>query len=491
MKQTELSSSIAKVMVVFLALILSLISYIAYFQLFKADTIANRTGNKRLWAVRNEVLRGTIYDRDGNALTTSARKDALNQERTYTNGELYAHVLGYVNPKYSLAGLENKYDYELRNYKNVNFKTFLKSLNFVEAFKNRGQKEEKIGNSVYTTLSPKIQQAAFDALGDKKGAVVALNPKTGEILAMVSKPTYNPNDLDNVMKQAKENPNDIILLNRAVSGMYPPGSTFKTVTLASALENIPGVTNRTFQDNGKIQFNSKQSLSNLNGNAYGNIDLKKALAVSSNVVYGGLAMELGNEKLKATAEKFGFNNSIPSDGIVIDKSKFPTLKSSEKGSIAQSGIGQSSILATPIQMALVASTIANDGVMMEPRLVNEVKDKNGELVRKIAPVTVKSVISKSDANLIRDYMKNIVDQRVNGDWGIFRGTNAAVKTGTADYQLPNGQDGEPHAWTIGFAPAENPQIAVAIIIEGGGQGGLKAAPVVGKIFQAALSQSNK
>jgi cell division protein FtsI/penicillin-binding protein 2 len=488
MKNTELYSSITKVMVVFLFLILALISYIAYFQTFRAPEIAKMANNKRLWAVRNEVLRGTIYDRDGNALTKSSRKNTLTQNREYTNGELFAHVLGYVDPNYGITGLENKYDYELVNYSSVTIKSFLKSLNFLEAFKNRNNKEEKVGNSVITTLSTKIQKAAFDALGDNKGAVVVLNPKTGEILASVSKPTFNPNDLDNVMKAAKENPENVTMLNRAVSGMYPPGSTFKVITLASALENIPGVTNRTFQDNGKIVFNSKQSLSNLNGNAYGNINLKQALAVSSNVVYGTLAMELGNDKLKATAEKFGFNNNLPSDGIVIDPSKFPTLKSSEKGSIAQTGIGQSAILATPMQMALVASTIANDGIMMEPRLVNEIKNKDGELVRKIAPQSIKTVISKNDAKIIQEYMKNIVDERMGRDWGVFKGTNAALKTGTADYQLPNGQDAVPHSWVIAFAPAENPQVALAVIIENGGAGGGKAAQAAGKIINVALGK---
>lgn len=488
MKKNELSSSIAKVMVVFLILILSLISYIAYFQVFKASDIANRAGNKRLVAERNEVLRGTIYDRNGTPLTESKRKDALTQERIYLNGELYSHVLGYVSPKYLLTGLENKYDYELRNYKNLTLKGFMDSLNLVEMFEDRKNTQEKIGNNIVTTLDTKIQKAAFDALGDNKGAVVALNPKTGEILAMVSKPAFNPNDLENVMKQANENPDSVMLLNRAVSGMYPPGSTFKVITLASALENISGVTTRTFQDNGKIEFNSKQSLSNLNGNAYGSLTLKKALAVSSNVVYGTLGMELGNSKLKATAEKFGFNENLPSDGIVIDKSKFPTLKDNEKGNLAQSGIGQSSILATPMEMALIASTIANEGIMMEPRLVNEVKDKDGALVRKIAAKNIKTVITKSNSDTIKEYMKNIVDERMSGDWGVFRGTNAALKTGTADYQLPNGKDAEPHSWVIGFAPAENPQIALAIIIENGGAGGGKAAQAAGKIFRVALGK---
>lgn len=485
----DLSNSIKKVLVVYLVLILALITYIAYFQLFKASDIAARPENQRLWAKRNEVLRGTIYDRNKNPLTASSKKDLLTQNREYKGGAVYAQVLGYVNPKYRLSGLESKYDEQLTDYHSATLKAFLKSLDVVDAFKNRNNTEEKIGNSIVTTLDDKIQKAAFDALGDNKGAAVVLNPKTGEILAMVSKPSYDPNNLDEVMKQANSgNYSDSPLINRAVIGMYPPGSTFKIVTLASAIDNLPGVTNRTFNDTGKIIFNSKQSLSNLDGHVYGTLSLKQALAVSSNFVFGNLALELGNDKLKTTAEKFGFNNTIPTDGIALEKSEFPTLKSYEKGSIAQSGIGQSSVLATPTQMALVASTIANGGIMMEPQLVSQVLNKDGELVSKTSPKVARNVISQNTANTIRDYMKYLVDDRVTRDWkNYFGGTNAAGKTGTADYQI-NGKDGVPHSWFIGFAPADNPQIAFAVIIEGGGAGGGKAAQAAGSITKAALNK---
>lgn len=488
----DLSNSIKKVLVVYMVLILALISYIAYFQLFKSSEIAAKPQNQRLWAKRNEVLRGTIYDRNKNPLTASSKNDLLTQNREYKGGQIYSQVLGYVNPKFGITGLESKYDEQLTNYHNVTLKAFVKSLNVVEAFNNRNKTEDKVGNSIITTLDDKIQKAAFDAIGDNKGAVVVLNPKTGEVLAMVSKPSYDPNNLDQVMKQANAGKyEDSPLINRAVMGMYPPGSTFKIVTLAAAIDNLPGVTNRTFNDTGKIVFNSKESLSNLDGHVYGTLSLKQALAVSSNFVFGNLALELGNDKLKTMAEKFGFNNDIPTNGIGLEDSRFPTLKSNEKGSIAQSGIGQSSILATPMHMALVASTIANNGIMMEPQLVNEVINKDGDLVSKTSPKVARNVISQDTSNTIKSYMKYIVDERMPRDpsWKTaFGGTGAAGKTGTADYQLPNGQDGVPHSWFVGFAPADNPQVAVAVIIEGGGAGGVKAAQAAGSIMKAALNK---
>lgn len=488
----NVSNSIKQVMVVFLFLFVALISYIAYFQVFSAPNIAEQQGNQRLWAKRNEVLRGTIYDKNKNPLTTSARVDALKQKRTYVNGDLYVHALGYVDPRYGLTGLEANYDSELTSYNKITNDILNLTKDFgmdklKSMFQNRKEDDVKIGNGVITTLDPALQKIAYDALGNNKGAVVALNPKTGEVLAMVSKPTYNPNDLENSMKAANEGSSENSpLINRAVSGLYPPGSTFKTVTLSSALENIPGVTNRTFNDTGKIVFNANQSLSNDNGEVNGEINLKEAFRLSSNFVFGTLAMELGNDKLKGTAEKFGFNSTIDSDGFKITQSQFPKLSKAEVGSIAQSGIGQSSILATPMQMALVASTIANDGKMMEPRLVNQVIDKDSNVIKTLEPKLYKQVINTANAAIIKDYMKYLVDSRVDSSWSYFQGTEAAGKTGTADYNLANGQSAKPHSWFIGFAPASNPKIAVAVIVENGGYGASAAAPVAGSVINQAL-----
>jgi cell division protein FtsI/penicillin-binding protein 2 len=471
----------------------ALISYIAYFQVFSAPELAEQQGNQRLWARRNEVLRGTIYDRNKIPLTTSAKVDALTQKRTYVNGDLYVHALGYVDPRYGLTGLEESYDAELTSYNKItnNILNLAKDFSkekLKKMFENRKEDEVKVGNGLITSLDPTLQKIAYDALGGNKGAVVALNPKTGEVLAMVSKPTYNPNDLENALKAANAGKaENSPLINRATAGLYPPGSTFKTVTLSSALENMPDVTKRTFNDTGKIIFNEKQSLSNDEGEANGEINLKDAFRLSSNFVFGTLAMELGNDKLKTTAEKFGFNNTIDSEGFKISTSKFPKLTKAEVGSIAQTGIGQSSILATPMQMALVASNIANDGKMMEPKLVNQVIDKDGNVVKTISSKEYKKVLTPDIAATVKDYMKNLVDSKVNTSWGYFEGTNAAGKTGTADYNLANGESAKPHSWFIGFAPANNPKIAVAVIVENGGYGASAAAPIAGKLIRQGLN----
>lgn len=487
----DFKDSVKKVMIIFLFFFVALISYIAYFQMFKAPAIAADAGNKRLWAKRNEIVRGTIYDRDKNPLTKSEKTGTLTQSREYVYGDLYVHALGYASQKYDLSGLEKSFDKELTTYSSmqVGFKKFLKDFSIdslKEAFKDRSKEENKIGNGVITTLDYDIQKAAYDALGDRKGAAVALDPNTGEVLAMVSKPTYNPNDLDNVM--AKVNSGEIVgspLINRVTSGKYPPGSTFKVITTASALENIDGVTKRIFEDRGKIDLGGGQTLSNSENMINGNINLKNAFKLSSNVVYGTLAQELGNEALKQTAESFGFNKEIPAVGFSISKSQFPTLKSYEGGMIAQSGIGQSSIIATPMQMALVASAIANDGKMMDPKLVSQVVDLNMNIVKNYGDKKYGQVLPAEDAKLIKDYMVNMVNYNF-GHKGYFNGMNAAGKTGTADQRDSNGNLQKPHSWFIGFAPADKPKIAVAVIVENGGFGSQVAAPIAGNIMRAAF-----
>lgn len=481
----DFRNSVKRVMVIILMLFVGLISYIAYFQVFKAPAIAEDQGNKRLWAKRNEVLRGTIYDRNGTALTQGQKTGVLTQTRTYMQGELYCHALGYVNPKYGLTGLEDSFDTELSTYSSVgsSYRDFIKNLNidsFKEMFTNRNNEENKIGNGIVTTLDPAIQQVAYNGLKNLngyKGAAVAINPKTGEILALVSMPSYDPNNLDSVMEAAnsgKDSSN--VLLNRALNGKYPPGSTFKTITTTSALQNIPGVESKTFEDNGVLDLGGGFTLPNVKKVPNGNINLKTAFMKSSNVVFGGLAIDLGNDKLKATAEKFGFNKDIPSTGLKISQSKFPKFESYEKGLIAQSGIGQSEILATPIQMALVASTIANDGVMMQPKLVNKVIDLKGNTVKEIDSKKYQTVMTKDDADTIQNYMEGLAS-----NLGLFDGMSAAGKTGTAENST-----GKDHSWFIGFAPADNPQVAVAVIVESSGFGAEYAGPIAAKMMQAGV-----
>lgn len=470
----DITKNIKRVLIVFLIFFVGLISYITYFEIIVGPNIVSNPANQRLWVKRNEVLRGTIYDRNMKALTTSEKINATTQKRQYTGGAIFAHALGYVDIKYGITGLERKYDDQLMSSSIQD--------TFVNYIKSGGKTQEKVGNNLKTTLDYNIQKKAYDLLGNNKGAVVVLNPKTGEVLALVSKPSFDPNDLAGTWAAINAN-KDMPLINRATAGLYPPGSTFKTITAISALENVTGIMDRTFNDTGKLVFNSKESLSNFNGEVLGKITFKQAYVHSSNVFFGTLGLELGNSKLKETAEKFYFNNNTPSDGITIENSKFPTFSFYEKGNIAQSAIGQSSVLATPMEMALLTATIANDGVMMKPYLVKEVLKSSGENVKTIESESIKQVISSNTAKIMKDFMRTVVAEGTGANAAL-KGIDVSGKTGTADHT--DGDNSKPHSWFIGFAPYDNPQVAVAVIVEDGGQGGIAAAKIAAEVIKTAL-----
>lgn len=464
----NLQKNIKHVMIVFLLLFIALISYISYSALFKSEAALDSVYNKRNQAEKNRVLRGTIYDRDMNALTTGEKTGEFSQTRQYVGGPAFSHVLGYNDVKYGSSGIEKKFDEELSG----------QSVNLIKDIFSSKKDQNKVGNHVVTTLDSKLQQRAFEVLGNRKGSVVALDPKTGEVLAMVSKPSFDGNNIQEdfeTLSQQEDKP----FLNRAVSGLYPPGSTFKVITAISALENIEGVTDRTFNDEGKISFNKTEYLENYKGYANGPIGLRTAFLKSSNVVFGTLAMELGNDKLKETAEKFFFNKDIPSRTLTIDNSIFPEYKSDEVGNIAQSGIGQSGVLASPIEMALVASTIANNGVMMEPNIVKEVINPEGKVVKSYEPKEAATVTTPENAALLKEYMKAVVNEgtgKAAGLWGV----QVSGKTGTADH---DSGDKEPHTWFIGFAGYDEPEIAFAIIAEEGGNDSFNASAMAKELMK--------
>lgn len=471
----DITKNVKRVMIVFLILFIALIAYITYFQTFEGTALANREDNKRSWAKRNEILRGNILDRNSNVLASSTRAADSTQERTYPLGPVFAHSIGYIDPTYGLTGLEKVYD---------NYLMEDNQLNFMQLVKNKFKALPKQGDSLITTLDSDIQKSAYDALDDNRGAIVVLDVKTGGVVSMVSKPSYDPNSLDKIWKDINSSENRP-LLNRAVSGLYPPGSTFKIITAACGLKNISGLKDQVFNDTGKLYLGGNYSLSNYANESFGSITLRKALVNSVNTYFGNLAINLGNDALKKTAEDFYFNKDIPADGMVIDNSQFPAYQSYEKGNIAQSGIGQSGILATPMEMALVAETVANDGTMMKPFLVRKINDASGSLIKNIEPVSLGEKISSSDAQLLKEYMLGVVNEGTGRDAKV-SGIKVAGKTGTADHT----EGGLPHSWFIGFAPYDNPKYAIAVIVEDSGGGNVKASKLAGKVLNNIFNEAS-
>ncbi|HEX2927591.1 MAG TPA: penicillin-binding transpeptidase domain-containing protein [Ruminiclostridium sp.] len=468
----NLTINIKRVMIIFLIVFVVLISYLSYFTLFKGPEISTRPDNRRMWDIRNKVVRGTIYDRNGKELSVSEKTKNNKYKRVYNGGAATAHVLGYYDDQYGITGLENLYDSYLSN--NI-------SASFLAWVGNGFKAVNKTGDDVYSTLDYGVQKAAYDALGSSKGSVVVIKVDTGEIIAMVSKPSFDPNSLSKSWKSistSEQRP----LLNRAVSGLYPPGSTFKVVTGVSALENIQGIENETLNDQGKLVLGKDYSLSNDKGEVLGKLNLQQAMIKSSNVFFGSLGIRLGKD-LFNTAEDFRFNKNIPSDGIIIDKSRFPSYNSSEKGNLAQCGIGQAEVLATPVQMALVAQTIANDGIMMKPTLVNKVTDYNGNTVKGLSPSEIGKITSPGYADEIKRFMRDVV-VKGTGTRAQVSGVEVCGKTGTAQHI----ESKNPHSWFIGFAPYKKPEIAIAVIVEEGGYGGTAAARISSKVMSQYFSK---
>ncbi|MHC1683907.1 MAG: peptidoglycan D,D-transpeptidase FtsI family protein [Clostridiaceae bacterium] len=464
----DITTNVKKVMIVFLIVFIALITYITYFQTVEGPALANREDNKRSWAIRNEILRGNILDRNNNILASSKRLENNTQERQYTKGDLFAHSLGYIDPTYGLTGLEKVYD---------NYLMEDNQFDILQLVKNKFKALPKQGDNLVTTLDSNIQQSAYDALGNTRGSIVVLDVNTGGVISMVSKPSFDPNNLENIWKDISNNESRP-LLNRAVSGLYPPGSTFKIITAISGLKNIQGLQNQMYNDTGKLSFGDSYTLNNYAKQSFGNITMKTAMINSVNTYFGNLAINLGNDTLKSTAEDFYFNKDTPADGMIIDNSQFPTYKSYEKGNIAQSGIGQSGILATPMEMALVAQTVANNGTMMKPFLVQKINDASGNLIKTIQPESLGEKVSSTDSQLLRDYMLAVVNEGTGRDAKV-SGVKVAGKTGTADHVAGK----QPHSWFIGFAPYDNPKYAIAVVVEESGGGNVKASKLAGEVFK--------
>lgn len=472
---------------------------LTYIQAIDPDKLADNPLNPRGRLERYSIKRGAILAGYGAGQIEIARsvpnEGKLKYRREYPNGPLYASVTGYQSPNMGSGGLESRFDSTLQGadpgsfWRNVN--DWLSG-------------DDRRGDNIITTIEPALQQVAFDALGNQKGAVIALNPRNGDVLAMVSKPTWDPNALASVDSKAvqaawtalNDDPNNP-RLNRATSELYPPGSTFKVVTAAEFLEK-GGSMNDTFKDPPSIALPGSSARIGNSGRSTcaggGQISLRQALVVSCNTTFADIGINDGPVALITQAEKFGFNREIPFDTQIA----MPTIpKNLDQAQAAQSAIGQYEVRSSPLHMAMIAGAIANDGVMMTPRLVRSITDQAGRVLvapQDGQPISDKEtpngrVVSPASAKALNEAMQAVVDNGT-GRRARINGVRVAGKTGTAQ----RGQNLPPHAWFIGFAPADNPTIAVAAIVEGGGDagddatGGSVAAPIVKEVMETALGK---
>lgn len=459
--------SIHKAALFSIALLVLLLSYVVYIQVIESNTLAFHPLNRRTAEASRKVERGQITDIHGKVLALS-KLSQQEYQREYPYDAVFSHVVGYDSPKYGKTGIEGIYDGYLSGQINPE-----KRLGAISQLFANGA-----GNTVVLTVDAQLQQAAYQALGNHRGAIVVMSPKTGAILAMVSRPSFDPNTLDttwNSISQAASSP----LLNRAAQGLYPPGSIIKVMIAEAALAEQLADKNHQFTCSGSLKIGSDYTLTESNNIAHGKLNLREALAVSCNVTFGQLALDLGRTRMAKYFERYGFTQLISSD-IQESANQLPDFAKLNDGDLAQTGIGQGSLLVTPLRMAMLASTFANKGIMMKPYLVQKIMTPDGTILNQTSPVAWLSPADSKLASQVADMMVSVVKEGT-GSAAALRDIQVAGKTGTAEN--PHGAS---HSWFIGFAPADNPQVAVAVIVENAGSGGTVAAPLARQILLQAL-----
>lgn len=428
--------------------------------------------------------RGLILDANGVRLARSepVSGDSNQFARLYPEGGLFAHSVGYTSALFGDWGLESSYATELRSKRDLTIS------DLIDALLGRDLQAQNLE----LTLEFDLQRLAAEALGDQRGAVVAIEPATGAVLAFVSQPSFDPNNIiDNdaaATWEALSTDPDEPLKDRASRESYAPGSTFKVIAAAAAIETGVAGPETTFANPPVLELPGSTSvIRNFAGTLCGDaveVTLREAFRRSCNTVFGQLAMDLGASVLEQQAEAFGFNRDIPFEWETLNGS-FPDAASFESDlpALAQTGLGQRDVQATPLLMAMVAASIANGGVQMEPFMVANIYNAAGEIEREQSPSVWATPISPATADVVAGLMEQVVASGT-GTRAAVPGIRVAGKTGTAETEL-----GPPHAWFIGFAPVGNPTIALAVVVEDGGDvgenatGGSVAAPIAHVLFE--------
>ena len=461
------NAAMSKVLVAVTCVFMSLILYIVYFVMIDSKDKLNNPYNERSILMEETVLRGSIYSSDEKILAETIEEDG-EWKRYYPYGSLFAHVVGRYDK--GKTGIELGNDYDLLSTNDTQIDKILNDIN----------DEKSAGNSIVTTLDYGLQKIASEALAGRKGAVVAIEPSTGKILAMVSKPDYDPNYIaQDWEKYTNADNSKNTLLNRATQGLYPPGSTFKVVT---ALEYIReyDYEKYTYQCKGIQTFDGHNTRC-YNTKVHGKEDFITSFANSCNTSFGNIGTLLNITRFNATCKGLLFNKDLPYD-YTCKQSSFDLMEGSKTTLKVDTAIGQGKTVITPLHNALIACAVANNGVLMKPYVVDKIVAENMDVKDVTQPKKAAKLMSKNESSILKSMMKEVVDK---GTAKSLKNNNytAAGKTGSAEYDNSN----KSHAWFIGFAPAEEPKIAVSIIVEEAGSGGTYAVPIARKLFDYYLN----
>lgn len=450
-------------------LFLCMAGYFGYFMQVQREEVINNSYNARLDGFAEKIVRGKILSDDGTVLAETIVGEDGKETRTYPYGTTFAHAVGYSTM--GKTGIESFANYYL----------LTSHENSVQQVMNELAGEKSIGDNVVTTLNMELQMLADEALGDRRGAVAAMEPETGKILAMVSKPAYDPNQLaDQWEELVSGDEKEAILLNRATQGLYPPGSTYKIITALQYMREHPGKYDAyQFSCDGIYEYESLK-IRCYHQTAHGEESFSQAFADSCNGAFASLGLEIDLNGLKSLSEQLMFNQEQPL-AFPYSKSVYQMKEDPEDWEIFQTVIGQGETLMTPMHNLMITSAIANGGVLMKPYVIDRVESASGETVKKFMPVTHGEIMVANEAKALKALMEQVVTE---GTGSALRTEEylAAGKTGSAEFETGK----ETHAWFVGYAPADDPKIAVCVLVEESGSGGQIAAPIARKIFDAYL-----
>ncbi|MDQ4041248.1 MAG: penicillin-binding transpeptidase domain-containing protein [Actinomycetota bacterium] len=447
----------------------------SWWTVFGAESLRDNTANRRPLLEQARIKRGLIKAADGTVLARSVKRSDDTYTRRYPQGTLLSHVIGYSFLRYGQAGLERSRNEALTGERDELTSIF-----------DQLAGEREVGDDVVTTLDADAQRAAIDALGGQKGAVVALDPHSGAVKVMASYPQFDPNDIPQTLGRLNRDP-DSPLLNRATQGRYAPGSTFKVVTAAAALDSGRYSPDSTVDGSSPKEI-SGVPLFNAGGANFGSVTLTQALTQSVNTVWAQVGEDLGKRTMARYMERFGFYRRPPLDyppGQRFASGEFfegdllsPT---SDRIDVGRMAIGQDKLQVTPLQMAMVAAAVANGGTLVRPHLTDRIVDPDGRVRDDVERSVYARVMKRETAEQLRGMMSNVVREGT-GTAAALSGIEVAGKTGTAERG-----DGTNQVWFIALAPVDDPQIAIAVTVERtSGQGGTVAAPIARQVLEKLL-----
>lgn len=446
---------------VFVGLFGLMMGYLVYFNVVLAPDIINSPYNSRIDNQEAKVTRGDILAADGSVLATTVKDADGNEVRSYPFSNAFCHVVGLSSAKTGIEGMSNFY-------------LMSESDNILDQLSSDMTGEKAKGNTVITTLNTTLQQVAYKSLGSNKGAVVAMDPTTGKILAMVSSPSFDPNEAPTSYNEwLAYDSADSVLLNRASQGLYPPGSTFKILTSLEYLRENDGNESYSYHCTGSAYVQGGTTIPCFDSTAHGSENLKSAFANSCNSAFSTIGTQLDNASFRNLCSKFFFNQSLPI-GIESSVSSFVLDAKSGISEEQETAIGQGKTMMSPLHNLLITAAVANGGDMMTPYLVDKVQTADGVTVQKTNPSIAANVMTPTETAKLTEYMRAVV---TSGTGRAFKNTSYTVagKTGSAQFDSSNLH----HSWFVGFAPYDDPKIAICVILEGG-YSGVNSAQYVAK-----------